>query len=82
MEIKLKYDLDDINTELKKQVIESVTDAYNVMLRELFTKLGQKLDSFVADLTAALEIKDTRQRERTRKAFANGLAKWSRELLK
>lgn len=82
MELKIKYDLTEIGDELKKQVAEQVAEQYAALLRETFSKLDSKLATFANDITTALEIKDERQRERIRKAYAYSLDKWAKGIIK
>lgn len=82
MDINIKYDISEVAKEIADEVKITVSNEYRSMLRDIHTHVKQLMDEQAASLAEALSIKDTRQRERVKKALSRGLDKWVSGVLK
>lgn len=82
MDINIKYDISEIAEQISAEVKTMVQNEYRAILSDIHTQVKQLMDEQAASLAEALSIKDTRQRERVKKALSRGLDKWVSGVLK
>lgn len=78
MKIEITHNINDIST----QVIEDAQKVLDKRIADEITRLSSFLNTaaqnLVEELTEVLEIKDTRQRERVKRAVVKNLDRWTK----
>lgn len=82
MEIKITHNVDDISAQVTADVEKAITRRVDAEMQRLSAVLKTGAETLVNELTQLLEIKDERQRERTRRAVVRNLDKWTKGGLK
>lgn len=82
MEVKFKFDAQDVARELQEQVSAQVEKMFELRVTELVAAIKAELDVQARAIADALEIKDNRKRERVKRALTSNLDKWTRSVLK
>lgn len=76
MDINIKYDINDISAEILETVGKTVDELVTAEVKRLASLFKTKTTELISEITTALEIKDTRQRERIKRSMTNSLDKW------
>lgn len=82
MEIKITHNVDDISAQVTADVEKAITRRVDAEMQRLSAVLKTGAETLVNELTQLLEIKDDRQRDRTRRAVVRNLDKWTKGGLK
>lgn len=82
MEIKITHNVDDISAQVTADVEKAITRRVDAEMQRLSAVLKTGAETLVNELMQLLEIKDERQRERTRRAVVRNLDKWTKGGLK
>lgn len=82
MDINIKYDINDIADNITKDVVTRAMIAVKAEYTRLSGEMREIANNIATQINDALSIKDTRQRERVRKALTCSLDKWAKGVLK
>lgn len=78
MDINIKYDINDISAQLVADVKKTIDKEVTAEIQRFTSLFRSNANALVAELSALLDIKDNRQRERVKKAVINNLDKWTK----